>query len=149
MFYPFTIEKNDLYWFDDSKILDSPLRISQNLIIATEIRLGHPPSSRFWRYHSEGTGQVAGWPPMIRLPLVATPKLPWENSQFCRKIHENPDKLKFKLINCLGVTICYYTKCMKRSIFRHDQGQVLHRYEICIHHFSTHIDFIWLDQHTS
>ena len=33
---------------------------------ATEIRLGHPPSSRFWRYHSEGTGQVAGWPPMIK-----------------------------------------------------------------------------------
>lgn len=26
-----------------------------------EIRLGHPPSSRFWRYHSEGTGAPAGF----------------------------------------------------------------------------------------
>ena len=74
--YQFTIDN----WFDYSKIINLPQMIwwfndfypktfpkicaifrPFGYHRASEIRLGHPPSSRFWRYHSEGTGQVAGW----------------------------------------------------------------------------------------
>eukprot|EP00435_Cladocopium_sp_Y103_P062458 s79_g24.t1 len=46
-------------------VIDSPwkraqvLRKHPRLANLQSIRLGHPPSSRFWRYHSEGTGCVS------------------------------------------------------------------------------------------